>query len=127
MNSENVKSLFTLFSGEEYSSNFAPFLEISTIQVKKMLVEDADEDDSRLDFLCAALANYRYRLAEFSADRSEYTYAGKMLGSSVGKLLNFSESLLKDYFHLCRDLINGSDFVFMSTPGGDEQGGICRK
>ncbi len=120
MNSENVKSLFTLFSGEEYRDTLAPFLEVSTSQVQGMLLDGADKDDSRLDFLCAALANYRYRMAELSADRSEYTYAGKMSGSSDSRLLSFSESLLRDYYHLCRDLINGSDFVFMTVPNAAE-------
>ena len=120
MDSENIKSLFTLFSGEQYNNELAPFLEVSTIQVQKMLRDDADENDVRLEFLCAALANYRYRLAAASADRSEYTYAGKMLSVSDGKLLNFSESLLKDYYHLCRDLINGTDFVFSAISNTTE-------
>ena len=115
MNSDNVERLFTLFSGETYSQTLAPYLDIADTEVKRMLLPNADIDDTRLDFLCAAIGNYRYRQANAAQDRSEYTCAGKMLSSEDGRTLSFSENLLRDYLSLCRDLISGTDFVFMGV------------
>ncbi len=113
MNVANIKSFFRLFSGNECTAEIEPIIEIAMIEVEKMLLETADSSDVRLDYLCAAMANFRYYQALASADRSSYTYGGKVLNDSDGKILSFAEGLLKGYIQLCDDLLNTSDFVFM--------------
>lgn len=113
MYNENIRKLFTLFSGENYSETHAPFIEVAVIEVESILFDSADKSDRRLEFLCAALANFRYRQALVSSDRSEYTYEGKLLSGADSKVLEFSENLLRSYYRLCRDLIKPSEFVFL--------------
>lgn len=115
MNLTKIKSLFTLFSGDTFAELHEPFIEIAVIEVERMLLENADKEDVRLDFLCAAIANFRYYQALAASDRSEYTYGGKVISSCEGKILDFAEGLLKGYFRLCDDLINGADFVFIGA------------
>ncbi len=123
MNIDKIKRLFTLFSGEEYEEKHQDILELGIAEVKKMLREDADKEDSRLDFLAAADANYRYCQALLSADGRLYTYGGSMPdNSAAGKrgILDFAGNLLKDYLQLCRDLITADTFVFFGfSKGGD--------
>lgn len=115
MSQDNIKHLFTLFSGEEYTNDYQYLLNVSMSEVKEMLLPGVQEGDARLEFLCAALMNYRYRNAMASSDRSEYTYAGKMISGSDEKQLSFADRLLREYFNLCRELINTTDFVFMGV------------
>lgn len=115
MNIENVKSLFTMFSWEENTEKYEALITLAMTEVEKMLLPEADENDIRLNFLCAALANFRYRQALSVADRSEYTYAGRMLSTEKDGHLSFSENLLRDYCRLCSDLIKNTDFIFMGV------------
>ncbi len=125
MNTEKVKKLFTLFSGEEYEEKHQDILDLGIAEVTKMLREGADAEDTRLDFLAAAFANYRFCQAQLSADGRLYTYGGSMPdGSAGGKwgIMDFAGNLLKDYFQMCRDLITPDTFVFFGfSKGGDEQ------
>lgn len=124
MNNEKIKKLFTLFSGEEYEEKHQPVLELGIAEVTKMLREDADTEDTRLDFLAAAAANYRYCQAMLSADGKLYTYGGSMPDNSSGRkwgILDFAENLLKDYFQMCRDLITADTFVFFGFSKGGEE------
>lgn len=112
MNIPKIKSLFKLFSGNECTAEFEPLVDIAVIEIQGMLLENADISDPRLDYLCAAMANFRYYQAMAAQDRSQYTYGGKMLSEVSGNILSFAEGLLKGYFTLCADLLDGSDFVF---------------
>lgn len=123
MNIEKIKKLFTLFSGEEYEEKHRDILELGIAEVKKMLREDADTEDARLDFLAAADANYRYCQALLSADGKLYTYGGSMPDGNVREkwgILDFAGNLLKDYFQMCRDLITTDNFVFFGFSKGGE-------
>lgn len=113
MNNENIQKLFTLFSGEEYTETHAPFIEIAVIEVESILADSTEKSDRRLEFLCASLANFRYRQALVSSDRSEYTYEGRLISGADAKTLEFSENLLRSYYRLCCDLIKPSEFVFL--------------
>lgn len=115
MNIESVKSLFRLYSGEEDIGEYMPLITLAAEEVKCMLRPDADDDDVRLGFLCAALANYRLQQANAAHDRSESTYAGKMKYSSEsGTVLKYARNLLSEYMQLCGDLITDGSFVFAS-------------
>ncbi len=110
MNIDSVKTLFELFSGES-AENFAPLVRLAVDETEKMLLPNADASDVRLGFLAAAIANYRLRQIMASRDRSQVTYAGKMLDSGAATVSG-AEKLLRDYLGLCSDLIKPQTFVF---------------
>jgi len=113
MNIEAVRTLFSLFSDDEYSQEYEPFIALSLSEVGKMLLPDADEDDARLNFLCAASANYRLQQMKSALGNSEYTYAGKKTGDKYSSF-GFAEKMLRDYYQLCSDLIKPQNFTFIS-------------
>lgn len=114
MNIESVKTLFTLFSGEDVTEKYIPLINLSILEVEKMLLSKVDSSDIRLDFLCAAIANHRLQQINSSRERAEFTVAGKMLTTSQNTALSYSEKLLCDYINLCSDLIKPKTFIFMS-------------
>lgn len=116
MNIESVKTLFSLFSGEEASESNTPLIELAIAEVGKMLLPNADSTDIRLDFLTAALANYRLRQVKSARDRTKVTYAGKMLDSGSDDCA-YAEKLLRDYLQLCEELIAPRIFVFSGFSG----------
>ena len=117
MNTESVKSLFALFSGEEETERYAPVIELALRETGLMLLMDADRSDIRLDFLCAAVANYRLQQIKCAQDRRKYTYAGKVVDSGDGSCLASAAQMLRDYMQLCEGLIKPSGFVFFSFGG----------
>lgn len=121
MNIESVKTLFSLFSGEDYSEQYAPVIRLAIAETEKILRPDADMSDIRLDFLAAAMAHYRVRQLRSSQDRSLYTYAGKMAASVQANDLVCAEKLLRDYYSMCSDLIVPQTFFFMGVSSGKEE------
>lgn len=117
MNIESVKTLFTLFSGEDVSENYTPIIILAVSEVEKILLPESDPTDVRLDFLCAAIANHRLQQINSARERSEFTVAGKMLTTSQNIALSYSEKLLRDYMNMCEDLIKPKTFMFMSFSG----------
>lgn len=120
MNIESVKSLFSLFSGEEDTDPYIPMIRLAMKETEKMLLPDADASDIRLDFLSAAIAFYRVRRIMAARDREKFVYAGKMPSSGQDSSAAYAESLLRDYLDLCSGLISSGTFVFMSFFGGKE-------
>ncbi|MBR4626857.1 MAG: hypothetical protein IKO47_04030 [Ruminococcus sp.] len=122
MNIESVKSLFELFSGEE-AEEYAPFVSLAVRETERMLLPDADTSDIRLDFLAAAIANYRFCRMKASRDRTKATYAGKMLAAGEGSPVGQAAELLREYTQLCSDLIKPQTFVFAGFSGEEDE--IC--
>ena len=120
MNIESVKTLFTLFSGEDVTEKYTPLINLSVLELEKMLLPDADPSDIRLDFLCASMANHRLQQINSSRERAEFTVAGKMLTTSQNTAVAYSEKLVYDYMNLCSDLIQPKTFVFMSFADVEE-------
>lgn len=121
MNIESVKSVFTLFSGETDFEKYSPIIDLAVSEVENMISSEGCSD-VRLDFLCAALANYRLQQINAAHDRYEDTYAGKMLNSPADSgTLGYAERLLADYMDLCRDIIKPQTFTFMSFGCGTEE------
>lgn len=116
MNIESVKTIFSLFSGEEAAESNNPLIELALAEVGKMLLPDADSTDVRLDFLTAALANYRLCQVKAVRDRTKITYAGKMLDNGMDENA-YAEKLLRDYLQLCEGLIAPRIFVFSGFSG----------
>lgn len=109
---DTVMSLFKLFSGQEVEKNEA-FIIIARDELTKIVIPEAMETDERVNFLCAAIANYRYQQAKSASDRTTYTYAGGMEKNTDYSPLAFAENMLKDYFNMCSDIIKPKNFVFM--------------
>ncbi|MDE6092095.1 MAG: hypothetical protein K2G14_03270, partial [Ruminococcus sp.] len=118
MNIESIKTLFTLFSGEDVSETYTQLITLAISEVEKMLLPESDPTDIRLDFLCAAIANNRLQQINSARERAEFTVAGKMLTVSQNTALSYSEKLLRDYMNLCEDLIKPKTFMFMSFSNG---------
>ncbi len=112
INVDVVQTLFNLFSGQK-SENDNHFIMMARRETEEMLLPDTDETDERVSFLCAAIANYRYQQAKAAADNSMYTYAGEMIQAKKNTPLAFAESMLRDYYQLCRNIIKPQNFVFM--------------
>lgn len=112
MNIESVKSLFRMFSGEDDAEKYSPLIELALTEVEKMLLPDADTEDIRLSFLCAAIANHRFCQLNSARDRTQVAYGGRMLTDSSNPVLAHSEKLLKDYLDLCSDIIEPQIFIF---------------
>lgn len=122
MNITTVKMLFKLFSGfdcETYSE-YDPVIELAMAEVERMVIDTDHRSDVRLNYLSAALANYRYRQILCGQDRSEVTFAGKISSSEHDISLNYAEKMFRDYLHLCADIIKTTDFVFMAFSSGEE-------
>lgn len=113
MNIESIKTLFTLFSGEDVSEKYMPIITLSVVEVEKMLLPETNPSDMRLDFLCASLANYKLQQINSARERSEYTISGKMLSNLQNTSLEFAEKLLHDYMNICNELIKEKTFIFM--------------
>lgn len=115
MNIESVKPLFRLFSGENDLETYMPVITLAVAETEKMLADGADSSDIRLDFLCAAAANYRLQQINAARGRSESTYAGKLAAAPENSgSLRYAEKLLGDYINLCEELIKPRTFMFMS-------------
>lgn len=122
MNITAVKMIFKLFSGFDCdeSSEYDPIIEISMAEVERMVIDPAHRSDVRLVYLSAALANYRYRQILCGQDRSEITYAGKIIKDEHDISLNYAEKMFRDYLRLCSDILKTTDFVFAAFSDGEE-------
>lgn len=116
VNVDIVQTLYNIFSGQKSESD-NHFIILARRETEDMLLPDIDEGDERISFLCAAIANYRYQQAKAASDTSMYTYAGEMIKGRKNTPLAFAESMLRDYYQLCRDIIKPKNFVFMGISG----------
>ena len=116
INVNNVKSLFELFSGEDANSEWTPVIVMAVLEVRNMLLPDADDTDTRLEFLAAAVANYRTQEIKLSSGKREYEYVGQMDSGGARTSLAGAEMLMREYVQLCRDLIKADTFVFETIP-----------
>lgn len=116
MNSILINSLFELFSGEMDPDKYAPVVTSSKRWIKRMLKDGADEDDGRLDYLCAAVANLKYVQITCVRKRINYTYAGAEDSSDRPSLeYEFARELVNEYFAEAADLMKDDSFVFASV------------
>ena len=114
MDIESVKSLFTMFSGEECADRYMPLILLSIGEVERIVLPETDMTDMRLHFLCAVMANYRLQELKSAQDRSKITYAGKLI-SGKDSPLEYAHRLLKEYYDMCRGLIYPETFVFSAV------------
>lgn len=122
MNIESVKTVFALFSGETDIERYSPLIALAVSETEKMLVSESVGDDIRLDFLCAAVANYRLCQLNAAHDRSESAYMGRALTTPQDSgTLKYAEKLLWDYINLCSDIVKPRTFMFAAFGCGTEE------
>lgn len=112
INVDLVKSIFNIFTRNE-CENAEDFIIIARDEITDILLPGANDADVRVSFLCAAMANYRYQQAKSASDDSVYTYAGGVVKAKKNTTLGFAESMLRDYYQLCRKFIKPQNFIFM--------------
>lgn len=81
MNINQISSLFTLFSGETDTETYRPLIDSAIAQVERRLKEDVQDSDARLDYLCAAIANFRMR--EYYKAASDLLYDDGFIFTAV--------------------------------------------
>ena len=112
---QNVESLFEVISGESMNEGWSDFITLAVSEVTAMLREDADPTDVRLDFLAAAIANFKVQQIHAGSAKSDYSLYGKTRPDSESPAVNAARSLMRDYFQMCSDLITPQTFVFMAV------------
>lgn len=118
MNLQTIRSLFTLFSGEEDVTTYLPLLTAAQEEVVQSLKQGADSTDSRLNYLAAAIANLRYMQLFGAREKAAATFAGTLRrATDADEQLRFAEQLVYAYRGLCRDLTETADFVFTGIGG----------
>ena len=116
INVNNVKTLFELFSGEAANSEWTPVIVMAVLEVRNMLLPDADDTDTRLEFLAGSVANYRTQEIKLSSGKREYEYVGQMDSGGARTSLAGAETLMREYIQMCSDLIEPKTFIFSTIP-----------
>ncbi|MDE5884812.1 MAG: hypothetical protein K2H29_07050 [Oscillospiraceae bacterium] len=113
-----ITSLFSFFTGEADPDQFLPLLTASIQEVRSVLLENADESDTRLCYLVASVANLRYTEIHGARENCLATYAGTISRESdSAQRMRFAQQLVRSYQTLCRDLIQNADAFLISTRG----------
>lgn len=116
MNTMQINSLFTLFSGETDLNKYHPLIDSAVAQVTAQLREGADASDTRLDYLCAAIANYRYSQIVCVKNKIAFTYAGSADSKGNSQLeYDLAKGLMVEFYKAASDLLEDRDFVFSSA------------
>lgn len=113
INISTVNPLFTLFSGESDVETYQPIIQNAIDDVVRRLKSAEYITDTRVRYLCAALANLRYKKFKIANDRYLYTFAGKTPNQDTGKQqYDFAESLFKEYVAASYEILVDNDFYF---------------
>ena len=113
MDMQMIYSLFRLFSGEEDAQKYMPVLTTAIQEVKSSLRSQEDEQEVRLCYLAAAVANLRYTQIFGAQQKALATYAGTAAKESdFSHQIRFAEQLVNSYKSLCHDLIQEENFFF---------------
>ena len=120
MDISDITEIFELFTGEENGIEYFRIINLAMYETGMMLRPDADRTDTRLNYLAAAIAYYRFQQILAARERAAVTYAGKVLKESQNTAYEYSKLLMKDYMQICSDLIKPQGFIFSSFSGGEE-------
>jgi hypothetical protein len=116
MLTSQVTQLFVLFSGETDTETYAPVITNAISELENMLKDTADTEDSRLPFVAAAIANYRFNQITAAKDRIVYTPAGKIASTHNGEQqYSFAKSLMLEYINSISELLKDDSFLFRTT------------
>jgi len=113
MNMMQINSLFTLFSGETDLNKYSPLIDSAVSQVTSQLREGADISDTRLDYLCAAIANYRYSQIVCVKNKIAFTYAGTADSKGNSQMeYDLAKGLMTEFYKAASGLLSDNSFVF---------------
>lgn len=113
MNISQITSLFTLFSGEANINKYMPLIDSAVKQVSRKLKDEETAGDIRLDYLCAAIANYRYSQITCVKDRIAYTYGGTADCKGNAQMeYDLAKALMDEYYKAASDLLYDDEFIF---------------
>lgn len=116
MNRSQINSLFTLFSGETDVNKYCPLIDSAIAQVTTQLKECADIKDTRLDYLCAAIANYRYSQIVCVKNKIAFTYAGTADSKGNSQMeYDLAKGLMVEFYKAAADLLADNEFIFCSV------------
>ncbi len=119
MNISQITSLFILFSGETDINRYQPLIDSAIAQVSRQLKEGVSSADTRLDYLCAAIANYRYSQLTCVKNKVAYTYAGTADEKGNSQLeFDLARELMNEYYKAASELLYDDDFIFSGVYGG---------
>ncbi len=118
MNLTMIRSLFSLFSGEQDAEPFLPLLMAAVQEVRGKLTDEQKASEVRLCYLAAAIANLRFTEMYGAREKSLATYAGTVSRKSDWEQqLRFAKHMVSSYESLCRDLLRDDRFLFFSVGG----------
>lgn len=121
MDIEEMKAIFTLISGEEVGEGFTDLINLAISETLAMLRPEANKNDFRLNYLVAAIANYRLQQMYSARERAAVTYAGKIPKEYRNTACEYARALVRDYMKICGKLLKVSDFVFSSFSESGEE------
>lgn len=113
---EKVKNYFMVLSSVESSEceRFLPIIENAISYVLSILKKDkvTEENLSRVEGLCGAVAYYRYALSEFGKYDDRVNLQNLSFSGDVMKKINSAKTLQKEHFKACSDLIDNKTAIF---------------
>jgi len=116
MDLDSVTILFQLFVGDEAEvEDYSSIISMAILEVEQMLRDSAEESDTQLNFLAAAIATLRYVEITAAPDRAACTFAGTVAvaqNTDAQQKLMFAKELVAIYRAQCRDLLKDNLFFF---------------
>lgn len=116
LDSIKIKDYFMLLSSIESSEceKYLPVIKNSTDYVLSILKEGAikDENISRIEGLCGAVAYYKYALMEFGKCDDRVNLESMSFSGDVMKKIKSAKMLQDEHFKSCSDLIDNKTVIF---------------
>lgn len=111
-----VSTLFNMFSGISSVDDYTELIQSSMDDIYNILVDKSNSSDSRLNFVCGSLANWRYQQFISSRDKLNYTYVGSVSQKHDGKdQLKDAENMFYHYLATVKDIIKDDNFYFSNV------------
>ena len=97
MDVDAALKIFEIFTGQRNGEEYFRIINLAVYETGMMLRPGADQTDTRLNFLAAAIAYYRVQQIFAARERAAVTYAGKVLKESQNSAYEYSKLLVRDY------------------------------
>ncbi len=119
MDKTEVAKAFLLFCGEEGAEvTYEGLLDQGIETVKRNLKANADETETRLCYLAAAVAYRQYVNITAPRDKVACTFAGTIAeNTDATQKLETAKLILECHYANCIDLLKEQDFVFVAVKG----------
>jgi hypothetical protein len=92
---------------------YANLIQCAIDEITQRLTDSSHSTDSRLNYVCASLANLRYQQFMSSRDRLNYTYAGAVSQKHDGtQQLVDAYDMFYSYLSTVKDIIKDDEFYF---------------